>query len=546
MYCETRGIWTRASQPTVRPSLSSPDIPEALTAISAIPFREKGQLNEAIAACRQAIALKPGYADAHSNLGIALSDKGQLDEAIAACRQAIALKPNFPVPRSNLGTAFKNAGRLDDALDSYRSALALAPDRADIHSNLLLTLNYHPGFDAHAIAAEHRLWNRCHGEPLRSSLQPHPNDRNPERRLRIGYVSPDLRDHVVARFLLPLLENHDRTAFEIFAYAQVPVPDAMTQRLRTHADAWRSLVGLSDAQAAELIRQDRIDILVDLAGHTANNRLLVFARKPAPVQVTWLGYPNTTGLDTIDYRLTDSFADPSGSTDLHCSEKLFRLPACAWCFEPSASPAVAGRREGPITFGCLNNFAKITGPMLALWGRILQAVPESRLLVKSASFGNASVRQRVQQILGELGIAPERLELRGYEADYGGHLALYEQMDIALDTFPYHGTTTTCEALWMGVPVVSLAGGSHVSRVGVSLLANVGLSDLAATSPEEYVSIAVKLAGDLPRLTHLRSTLRERMAASSLMDAPRFARDIEAAFRQMWHRWCAEIQSPHP
>ena len=265
----------------------------------------------------------------------------------------------------------------------------------------------------------------------------------------------------------------------------------MTERLRTHADEWRSLVGLSDEQTAELIRQDRIDILIDLAGHTANNRLLVFARKPAPVQVTWLGYPNTTGLDTIDYRLTDAFADPSGLTELHCSETLVRLPACAWCFAPAdpvppvSTPPVL--HEGHITFGCFNVMPKINEPLLRLWSEILHAVPDSRLLLKNAFLRASSVQQRVRATFEAAGIASDRIELMDHVSDLAGHLACYGRVDIALDTSPYHGTTTTCEALWMGVPVVSLAGETHVSRVGASLLANVGLPELVARTTEEYV-----------------------------------------------------------
>ncbi len=501
-------------------------------------FKDAGKLDAAIASYRQAIALQPDYAEAYSYLGNALRDRGQPDEAIAAHRQAIALKPDYAEAHSNLGNALTDKGELDEAIASYREAIALNPARSDIHGNLLLALNYHPGLDAHLIAEEHRRWNRQHAEPLWSLIQPHSNHRDPERRLRIGYVSPDFREHAVARFLLPLLANHDREAFEISAYAQVLVSDAMTQRLRNHTEVWRSLVGLSDRQAAELIRQDGIDILVDLTGHTAHNRLMVFARKPAPVQVTWLGYPNTTGLEAMDYRLTDALADPPGLTDLHCSEKLIRLARCAWCFKPDLSPPAAARKDGPITFGSFNNFAKVNATTFDLWARILHAVPDSRLLLKSRGLGSVSVCQGARHALEELGIAPGRLELRGYEPHHRGHLALYERTDIALDTSPYHGTTTTCEALWMGVPVVSLAGNTHVSRVGVSLLSNVALPELVATSHEQYIEIATSLAQDLPRLARLRATLRQRMAASPLTDAPRFARDVEAAFRQMWRQWC--------
>jgi predicted O-linked N-acetylglucosamine transferase (SPINDLY family) len=310
--------------------------------------------------------------------------------------------------------------------------------------------------------------------------------------------------------------------------------------MQVHADHWHSLTGLADAQAADLIRHHQIDILVDLSGHASHNRLPLFARKPAPVQVTFLGYPNSTGLATMDYRLTDACADPPGLTESLHTEQLFRLPKCAWCYQPAANPPVRPRSEGPITFGCFNYFAKINTPMLLLWARILHLVPRSRLLLKAGAFGSEKTQQRLRQFLDEAGIGAERLELDGYKRAHDDHLALYQQLDVALDTFPYHGTKTTCEALWMGVPVVTLAGKTHASRVGVSLLNNLGLPELVADTTEEYVRLAVELAGDLPRLSHLRHTLRQRMEVSPLMDAPRFAQDIETAYRSMWHQWCAQ------
>jgi predicted O-linked N-acetylglucosamine transferase (SPINDLY family) len=513
----------------------NPNFPEAHNNLGAGLWKN-GQSDEAIAAYRRAIALKPNYPEAHSNLGAALCDRGQLDEAIAAYRQAITLKPNYPDAHSNLGIALWTKGELDEATAAYRQAIALKPDFADAHSNLLLALHCHPGFDARAIAEEHHRWNRQHAEPLRQFIQPHPNDRTPDRRLRIGYVSPDFREHPVGRFLLPLLAEHDHQNFEIFCYAQVHAPDALTGQLRAHANHWHSLTGLSDEQAAALIRNHQIDILVDLSGHTAHHRLLVFARKPAPVQVTFLGYPDTTGLTTMDYRLTDAYADPPGQTESCHSEQLIRLP-CAWCYQPAHRPEIAARRDGPIIFGCCNKLAKITEPMLALWARILRAVPESGLLLKAPALGSESTRQHVRRKLEKAGIALDRVELRGYEPSLAAHLALYDRITIALDTFPYHGTTTTCEALWMGVPVVTLAGTTHVSRVGVSLLSNVGLPDLVAASEEQYVQLAVSLANHPQRLTDLRGTLRQRLDHSPLLDAPRYARDIEAAFREMWCRW---------
>jgi predicted O-linked N-acetylglucosamine transferase (SPINDLY family) len=410
-------------------------------------------------------------------------------------------------------------------------------------------MNYHPGMEASAIAEEHRRWNQVHAEPLRPFILPHTNERSPSRRLRIGYVSPDFRAHSVAYFLEGLLEHHDHSQVEVFCYAEVANPDAVTARMEQLAGHWRRITGMPDAEVAELIRHDGIDILVDLAGHTANRRLLVFARKPAPVQVTWLGYPNTTGLDTIDYRLTDHFADPPGSTEHLHSEQLIRLPQSAWCYRPLENPppvsAPPVHDTGHITFGCFNAMPKINRPLLELWSGILLAVPGSRLLLKNASLGETSMQHQLWKQLQEMGIGPERVEMVGCVPDLSGHLGMYGRVDIALDTFPYHGTTTTCEALWMGVPVVTLAGKTHVSRVGASLLSNLGHQEWIASIPEEYVKIAVELAKDLPRLTALRSTLRERMQASPLMDAAGFARDIEAAYRKIWRTWCAQPES-HP
>ncbi len=383
--------------------------------------------------------------------------------------------------------------QLDEAIAAYRQAVALKPDFVKAHSNLVFTLHYHPGYEAQTIAEEHRRWDRQHAEPLRQFMLPHVNDRNSDRRLRIGYVSPDFRDHAVGRFLLPLLAHQDRQHFEVYAYSQVRVHDAMTELFRSQVNQWRSTVSLSDEQLAGLVRQDQIDILVDLAGHSAGGRLLVFARKPAPVQITWLGYPNSTGLNTMDYRITDAFADPPGLGDALYSEQLVRLPQTNWVYHPPengppprpGSARAPDRRPlvAPVTFGCFNNFAKVTDPMLVLWGRILQAVPGSRLLLKAQGLGSQSARQRTLELFSNGGIDPGRLELRGFAPGRGAHLALYNRVDIALDPFPYHGTTTTCEALWMGVPVITLAGETHVSRVGVSLLSNMGARRIDCRKP---------------------------------------------------------------
>jgi predicted O-linked N-acetylglucosamine transferase (SPINDLY family) len=497
-------------------------------------LRGKGQLDGAIAALQQAIALKADYPEAYSNLGNALRDDGRLDDAIAAYRQAIALNPELAEAHGNLGIALKDGGRLDDAIAAYRRAMAIRPDYPEAHSNLLLAIHYHPGYDAQAIAEEHRRWDRQHAQPLKRFIQPHANDRSPERRLRIGYVSPDFRDHVVGRNLLPLFRHADRQQFEVICYAQVLRPDAMTGQFQQHADGWRSTVGLSDEQVAELIRGDRIDILVDLALHTPQNRLLVFARKPAPVQVSFAGYPESTGLSTIDYRLSDPYLDPQSPDD-----SIIRLPHSFWCYDPLESREVPinplpALQSGFVTFGCLSNFCKINENVLALWASVLRQVEHSRLLLLSKQ---GSHRQRTLDFLNQEGVSPDRVEFIPPQPRRK-YMELYHRIDLGLDTFPYNGHTTSLDSFWMGVPVVTLVGQTPVSRAGWCQLSNLGLPELAAHAPGEFASIAVKLAKDLPRLQELRQTLRQRMEQSPLMDATGFARGIEAAYRQIWRRWC--------
>jgi predicted O-linked N-acetylglucosamine transferase (SPINDLY family) len=513
---------------------------------------DKGQVDEAIAAYRQAIIFNCNLPEAQSNLGIALKDQGQLDEAVAAYRQAIALRPDFAEAHSNLGIALADQGRLDEAIAACRQAIALKPNYAEGHSNLIFTLHYHPAYDAQAIAEEQRRWNRQHAEPLRKFIQSHCNDLSPDRRLRIGYVSPDFRDHAVGRNLLPLFQHHDRRQFEITCYAHVLRPDAMTRQFQQNADGWRNVVGLSDEQAVKQIREDRIDFLVDLALHTAKNRLLVFARKPAPVQATFAGYPGSTGLSTIDYRLSDPYLDPPEMDESVYSERTIRLPDSFWCYDPLDSGGIPvnslpAQETGVFTFGCLNKFFKLNEMVLALWARVMRQVENSRLLLLAPP---GSHRQRILDRFSQEGIASARIEFapRQSRAEY---LKLYHRIDLGLDSFPYNGHTTSLDAFWMGVPVVTLVGQTVVGRAGLSQLTNLGLPELIARTPDQYVQIVAELAGDLPRLAELRRTLRARMEASALMDGPRFARNVEAAYRQMWRIWCARggnssLQCPAP
>jgi len=517
--------------------------PEAFEAFNnlGIGLKSKGQLDEAIASFRQAIRLKPDLAEAHNNLGNALRAKGQLDEAVAALRQAVRLKPDFAQAHNNLGLALTDIGERDGAIASLRQAIRLNPDFVVAHSNLIFILHFHPGYDAKMIQEELRRWNRQHAEPLKKFIQPHANSRDPDRRLRIGYLSPDFREHVVGQILSPLLREHDRRQMEIFCYANVERPDVRTDELRRHADVWRSILGMSDSHAADLIRRDGIDILVDLALHTAGSRLGIFAQKPAPVQATYLGYCGSTGMEAMDYRLSDPYLDPLDSDLSVYSEQTIRLPETYWCYrstgptpEPSPSPAAAA---GYVTFGCLNNFAKASPPALDLWADILQGVPRSRLIVHS---NPGSHLDALRERFAGKGVSPDRLEFYLERGAWLKYVQTYGRIDIALDPFPWGGGITTCDALWLGVPVVSLVGRTAVGRGGASILANVGVPELIARTPQQYVQIATDLAKDLPRLAELRRTLRARMLASPLADAPRFARNIEAAYRQMWRSWCAE------
>jgi protein O-GlcNAc transferase len=501
-----------------------------------------GRPEEAVDAFRRAIANDPDDAEPYNNLGNVLKDIGPNHEAIEVLQRAMVIDPGYASPHNNLAIVLMNMGRIEEGLETYRRAVDLDPSSASNHSNLVLSFHYLDGDDGVATLAEARRWDARHAKPLRKEIAPHANSRDPERRLRIGYVSSDFREHSVSRFLEPLFQNHDHERFEIVGYCDVLHPDSTTALLRGCADRWYDIVGKSDESVAEMIRGHEIDILVDLTGHTARNRLLVFARKPAPVQISYLGHPGTTGLGTMDYRLTDVLADPPGLTDPFHSEKLLRLPKTGWCFalpvntpEVGPLPASQGR---PICFGSFNRLAKISPRTLDLWAAVLRGIPNSRLMVKDRLLNEEGIREYFQKNFNARGIGPERLEFVGPKSDRAEHFQSYGRADIALDPFPYHGTTTTCEALWMGAPMVTLAGATHVSRVGVSLLTNVGLPEMVAGSEEEYVAIAAGLANDLPRLAEIRRTLRDRMKSSPLMDGRQFARDVEGAYRDAWRSWC--------
>jgi predicted O-linked N-acetylglucosamine transferase (SPINDLY family) len=505
-------------------------------------LRDAGRLEEAAAALGRAVALDPASAAAHNNLGVALHEIGRLDEAIAAFGQAIHLRPDSAMAHDNLGNSLAATGQIDEAIAAHRRAIALDGDLAVAYDNLLFHLHHHPGYDARALLAEHRLWAGRLAAPLAAAIQPHGNDRRPNRKLRIGFVSPDFRDHPVGRQVLALFRHHDSAEAEFVGYSDVRRADEVTRGLEASCSCWRNIVGRDDADVAEQIRADGIDILVDLALHTAGNRLLVFARKPAPVQVTMLGLPSTSGLATIDYRLTDAYLDPPGATDAEYSERSIFLPGCFWVFPPpddaTALPVAAlpASSNGYVTFGCLNQFAKVSRPAMELWVEILRAVPGSRLVLQSPPGRHL---EGVREVFAQGGIPGGQLEFT-MGAARAEHLRRFDRLDLALDPFPYNGHTSTLDALWMGVPVVTLAGGTAVGRGGVSILSNVGLPELIGSTPSEYVEIATRWATDMDRLARLRAELRSRLEASPLGDAQQYAADVDAAFRRIWQTWCQD------
>jgi len=514
------------------------DFSEALSNLGAL-MAAKGQADEAIALLRRAVAQRPESLAAHNNLGTALQQAGRPQEAIAEFAAVLALQPGFADAHNNLGNALKDLAQWPAAIAAYRRARDLRPDSAAVHSNLITALNY-AQHDPEDLRQELALWNRRHAQPLAGQIRPHenPGESPGQRRLRIGYVSPDLRFHPVGRFMLPLLAHHDHAQLEIFCYAEVQHPDPWTGRLQKHCDTWRDIRGMSDPQVAELIRQDRIDVLVDLSLHTSGNRLLVFARKPAPVQVTYLAYCGSSGMETMDYRLSDGYLDPAGLDESCHTEQTVRLPRTYWCYQPClediAVSELPALRSGWVTFGCFNNYCKVSPATWDAWRRLLAAVPRSRLVVCSP-FG--SHRDQIRRDLAAGGVQEDRVDFT-VVVPLPQYFRQYHQIDIGLDPFPYCGGTTTCDALWMGVPVVTLSGATAVGRAGVSILSNVGLGELVGQSVEQYVEIAARLAGEERRLAELRSGLRARMQQSPLMDAAQFAKDVESAYREMWRRWC--------
>jgi protein O-GlcNAc transferase len=498
----------------------------------------KQRYQEALDCFRKALQLKPNFDSAYLGAGNALRSMGQFENAVAAFQAGLLLAPASAALNCDLAVTFLETGCIDPAIEKLREGLKYNPRDKNAHSNLLLAMHYTGACSPAEILAESIKWEGQHA--LRRITPRAPTGDLP---IRIGYVSPDFKHHVITFFFEPLLAAHDRSRFQIYCYSDVVTPDSATQSLKKLADNWLDTAGIPDQTLAERISADRIDVLVDLSGHTCNNRLQLFTLKPAPVQVSWLGYPGTTGLTAMDYRISDEVADPPGKTECFHSETIVRLPDIFLCYFPrgiipqvSVLPALASRQ---VTFGSFNNLSKITPEVLALWAKLLKRVPRSCLMLKSKWFCDENTCERYRRLLEAEGIGRHRIRLLRYARTTPDHLACYGKIDIALDTFPYNGTTTTLDALSMGVPVVTLAGDHHAARVGASILTTIGMKEMVAGTAEEYLAIAEQLAHDLQRLTGIRLTLRERLLKSPLCDATTFARHMEAAYVAMLDR-CKE------
>lgn len=487
------------------------------------------------------LALAGEEAQALANAAEANRRADRCDRALELILRALALKPGFAPFMHIHVLALEGCWRSEEAIAACREALALHSDFAKLHTSYFTLLN-RAGADPALVLDAHRRWAERFAAPRAGDAQ-HRNLPQAGRRLRIGYVSADFREHAASHFVLPLLQHHDPARFEVYCYSNTPKTDDITRRCEALAAHWRDIVSLADAAAQDLVRSDGIDILVDLSGHTSGNRLALFAAKPAPIQLTYLGYPATTGMTQMDYRLTDGRADPAGVSEPRYVEKLLRLPHSLWCFAPPPQMPEVGplpaSAAGQVAFASLNSVYKLTPRMLRLWSRLLAALPEAKLVFATVPAG--APRTRIAREFESNGIDPARLEFHGF-LPWEEFWNLHQRVDIALDSFPCNGGATTCETLWMGVPLVSLAGEAFLARAGLSLLTTVGLQELVAHSEDEYLRIAIALARDPARLAQLRAGLRERMRASPLLAAAAFTRDLENLYRAAWTQWC-ELQT---
>ena len=573
-----------------------PDDPNALHLLGLV-LAQQGRVGEARPWFQEAISRFPEAASFHANLGFALESTGLAEAAVEAFQRALSLDSNQPLAKARLaflgapvnptapaelslregsallshglpgqaaerfsegllqtpkgevearlhaayGDALLTQGRIGEARQAYGKGLELEPSDARLHTRALAALNYDPAVSEAEIFRRHRAWAAINADPQSAETEPFLNEPERARRLRVGYVSGEFCRHATAGFMEALLEAHDPETVEVFGYAAMPLPDAITERLRCLVPHWTSLAHLSDEAAALRIRKDQIDLLVDVGGHMNGGRSLLFARKPAPVQLGYLSYITGTGMQALDYRITDAFVDPEDGV-VRTIEKPWRLPNGFHAWRPPAhapSPSVLpALSAGHVTFGSFNSLAKVNSDVLRTWAEILGQVPRSRLILKDRALGDPVVAQRILQLFEQRGIDPKRVDLVAFLPQAADHFALYGQVDMALDPFPYPGITTTCEALWMGVPVLSLRWPTHAGRMGAGLLHHLSMQEWIAEDASGYVQQAARLASDLPRLAGLRASLRTRMEASPLRDEAGLARNLERAYREMWQAWC--------
>jgi protein O-GlcNAc transferase len=506
-------------------------------------LHKNGDLTSAVAAFKKAISCKPDFPQAYYNLGNCMRDTEQFDEAIACFKMASMLDPSYIEALSNLGEALQTTGRIDEAERRFGTALGIAPSSTMAFSNYLLTLNYNPSYGPKLLYEQHKRFGAVVERP-RSTARAFTNDCSPHRPLKIGYVSADFRNHPVSYFLEPLFANHSRADFVVYSYNGARNKDQKTSVFEHHSNHWIDVFDKTDVDVAAAIRDHGIDILVDLSGHSADNRLSVFALKPAPVQVTYLGYPNTSGLAEMDFRITDGTCDPPGEPLAH-TENLVRLSPCFCCYAPPPQAPAPGpvpfRQTGAVTFGSTHTLARLNDELLDLWADLLSKIPSSRLLIMRTTLKGSGL-DRLYKRFELNSIDPSRLVIQS-TVPAEGHLAVYRDIDVFLDSFPWSGHTSACEALWMGVPVVTLSGDRHAGRMVASVLSCLGLQNCVARTKEEYLSVAQRLSSDIDILDGLRATLRERMMKSPLCDGKTFASNLEEAYRKMWRDYCGKKQN---
>ena len=508
-------------------------------------LKDLGQLDSAVASYRRAIELKPDYADAHNNLGNALQYQGKLDKAVEHYNKALSIRPDYAVAHNNLGAALKDQGKLGEAIEHYHKALSFKPDYSEAHSSVIFTLDLAANTDMSELYRERKKWDEAHAAPLCQHDLVHTNDLTPTRSLRVGYVSADFRTHSAARVFGGMLTQYDRSQFEIFAYSNHKgEDDEITELFRKNVTVWRNIADLSDEEVAKLIREDRIDILVDLSGHSAGNRLLVFARKPAPIQITAWGYATGTGMRAMDVFFTDPVMVPPQEKQ-YFTEEIRYLPSVVGSFFTEKLPDVnelPALSDGVVTFGSFNRLVKVSEEAYRAWAEVLLAMPRSRLILKAPELNNASARERVAGYFTKAGVAADRIiMLKG--SSWHEHMQTYNQIDLALDPFPHGGGVTALEGLVMGVPVINLRWPTMTGRLSASIMTTLGLPDWIAETQEEYVDLAIQKATDLQSLSTLRQKLRCTFTSSVIGDQAAYARAVEKEYRQLWQEWCAKCSS---